>query len=42
MNLKNNRLNSAITSGSKEFLDEMLLILKEKAGIEGGSYDASS
>lgn len=42
MNLKNNRLNSAITSGSKIFLDKMLDILREKAEIEGGSYDASS
>ena len=42
MRLKNNRLNSAITSGSKDFLDSLLQILKEKAGIQGGSYDPSS
>lgn len=42
MNLKNNRLNSAFTSGSKKFLDKLLLVLKEKAGVEGGSYDPSS
>ena len=42
MRLKNNRLNSAITSGSKDFLDSMLKILKDKAGVEGGSYDPSS
>lgn len=42
MNLKNNRLNSVITSGSKAFLDDLLKILKEKAGVEGGSYDPSS
>lgn len=42
MNLKGNRLNSAITSGSKKFLDKLLDILKTEAGIEGGSYDASS
>lgn len=42
MNLKGNRLNSAITSGSKKFLDKLLDILKTEAGIEGGSYDTSS
>lgn len=42
MNLKGNRLNSAFTSGSKIFLDQLLEILKTEAGIEGGSYDISS
>lgn len=42
MNLKGGRINSAFTSGSKNFLDSLLIILKEKAGVEGGSYDASS
>ena len=42
MRLKGNRINSAITSGSKIFLDEMLKILRDKAGIEGGSYDPTS
>ena len=42
MRLKNNRLNSAITSGSKEFLDKMLEILHDKAYLQGGSYDISS
>ena len=42
MQLKNNRLNSAFTCGSKKFLDQLLAILKDKAGIEGGSYDPSS
>lgn len=42
MNLKNNRLNSAFTCGSKKFLDKLLKVLKEKAEVEGGSYDASS
>lgn len=42
MLLKNNRLNSAFTSGSKKFLDKLLEILKDQAGIEGGSYDPSS
>ena len=42
MSLKNNRLNSAFTCGSKQFLDDLLKILKDKAGIEGGSYDISS
>lgn len=42
MQLKNNRLNSAFTSGNKKFLDQLLEILKKEAGIEGGSYDPSS
>jgi len=42
MQIKNNRLNSAFTSGSKKFLNKLLEILKQKAGIEGGSYDPSS
>lgn len=41
MNLKGGRINSAFTSGSKVFLDNLLKILKEEVGIEGGSYDAS-
>lgn len=39
MNLKNNRLNSAFTCGNKQFLIDILKILKEKAGIIGGSFD---
>jgi hypothetical protein len=42
MRLKNNRINSAFTSGSKVFLDELLRILKEKNVVMGGSYDPSS
>ena len=42
MQLKNNRLNSAFTSGSKKFLDQLLEILRKEASIEGGSYDPSS
>lgn len=42
MNLKNNRVNSAITSGSKQFLDTLLELLKKEAGIQGGSYDPGS
>ena len=42
MLLKNNRLNSAFTSGSKDFLDSLLQILRDKAGVEGGSYDPHS
>ena len=42
MLLKNNRVNSAFTSGSKDFLDSLHQILKDKAGVEGGSYDSSS
>jgi len=41
MNLKKGRINSAFTCGSKNFLDELWKILKEKAKVEGGSYDAS-
>ena len=42
MNLKGDRINSAFTSGSKEFLDCLLEILKRDAGVLGGSYDPSS
>lgn len=42
MRLKNNRLNSAFTSGSKNFLFDLLKILREEAGVLGGSYDISS
>lgn len=42
MLLKNNRVNSAFTSGSKNFLDSLHSILRDKAGVEGGSYDPSS
>lgn len=42
MNLKNNRLNSAFTCGNKDFLKKLLEVLKEEAGIEGGSFDNSS
>lgn len=42
MNLKGDRINSTFTSGSKEFLDQLLVILKDEAGVEGGSYDISS
>ncbi len=39
MCLKNNRLNSAFTCGNRRFLEVLLEILKEKAGIQGGSFD---
>lgn len=42
MRLKGNRINSAFTSGSKPFLEKLHKILKEEAGIEGGSYDVSA
>lgn len=42
MNLKNNRLNSTFTCGNKQFLIKLLEILKQEAGIEGGSFDDSS
>lgn len=41
MDLKGNRLNTAFTCGSKKFIDALWEILKEKAGVQGGSYDAS-
>jgi hypothetical protein len=40
MNVKGGRINTAFTCGSKEFLDTLVEILKSKAGVEGGSYDA--
>lgn len=42
MNLKNNRLNSVFTCGNKKFLEKLLEVLKEEAGIEGGSFDDPS
>lgn len=42
MNVKGCRINTAITCGSKVFLDKLLCVLREKAGIECGSYDPSS
>lgn len=41
MNLKNNRLNSAFACENQEFLRLLLKVLKEEAGIEGGSLDDS-
>lgn len=41
MRLKNNRVNSAFTSGSRKFLESLLEILKEEAGVIGGSFDDS-
>lgn len=38
MQLKNNRLNSNFACGSEAFIRELWRILKEEAGIEGGSY----
>jgi hypothetical protein len=35
-------LNSAFTCGNKQFLIDLLKILKEKAGIIGGSFDDAS
>ena len=40
MNVKGGRINTAFTCGSKEFLDTLVEVLKSKAGVEGGSYDA--
>lgn len=40
--IQGKRINSAFTCGSKDFLDSLLEILKQYAGVEGGSYDASS
>ena len=41
MSLKNNRLNSAFTCASKEFLEDLLKILRIEAGVEGGSFNDS-
>ena len=41
-NVKGGRINISFTCGSKDFLDKLLEILKEKAGVEGGSYDVNS
>lgn len=42
MRIKGGRINSAFTCGSKKFLDVLHQILREEAGVEGGSYDVSS
>lgn len=42
MRLKNNRINIAFSSGSKQFLDSLLQILQQEAKVEGGSYDPCS
>ena len=39
MELKNNRLNCAFTSGSEKFRNKLLELLREKAGVDGGSFD---
>lgn len=41
-NVKGNRINTSFACGSKVFLDKLLIILRERAGVEGGSYDANS
>lgn len=41
MKLKNNRINSAFTCGSYDFIKDLWDVLKDQAGITGGSYDAS-
>lgn len=41
-NLKGGRINTTFTSGNKQFLDELLTILQQEAGVDGGSYDASN
>lgn len=41
MRMKNNRINSAFTCGSKKFLDKLLTVLQQQAGVTGGSYDSS-
>lgn len=38
-NVKGNRINTAFTCASKPFIDKLLQILKDKAGVLGGSYD---
>ena len=37
--VQRNRINTTFTSASKDFLFPLWNILKEKAGVEGGSYD---
>ena len=41
MRLKGNRINSAFTCGNKQFLIDLLQILREQAQVEGGSFDDS-
>jgi hypothetical protein len=41
MRLKGNRINSAFTCGSKIFLEQLLSLLKQYAGVQGGSFDDS-
>lgn len=41
-NVKGGRINTAFTCGSKKFLSVLLSILREHAGVVGGSYDPSS
>ena len=42
MRIKAGRLNTAFTCASKSFIDTLWEILKQEAGVEGGSYDPSS
>lgn len=42
MRIKRGRLNTAFTCGSYSFIKDLWEVLKEEAGVEGGSYDASS
>lgn len=41
MRIKGGRLNTAFTCGSENFINSLWKVLKEEAGIEGGSYDKS-
>lgn len=40
--IKGKRLNTSFCSGSKEFLDQLLLILKQEAGVTGGYYNSQN
>ena len=40
--IKNKRINTAFTCASENFINSLWDILKEKAGVIGGSYDKSS
>lgn len=42
MRVKGSRFNTAFTSGSKQFIVKLWKILREEAGVTGGSYDISS
>lgn len=42
MIIQGKRINTAFTCESKKFIDKLWQVLKEEAGVNGGSYDKSS